>query len=144
MFLSDLLMANGGFISPIKTTLRCHLGRIFWVRGHRILILLMILWMVPSCMVVGRFNILRTLTIDNRCSLIVFTCLFVYSQQRTERDNLPVWRTRSPWTAFPYNLLTWQRPSTGNCTRDWMSLWGDQLPFPLLLHGSGAVGGDPG
>ena len=36
----------------------------------------MMVWMVSSCMVVVRFNILRTLAIDDRCTLIVFTGLF--------------------------------------------------------------------
>ena len=69
MFLSDPLRANGGFISPFETMLRCHLGR-------RILILLMMLWMVSSCMAVGGFNILRTLAIDDWCTFLVFACLF--------------------------------------------------------------------
>ena len=76
MSLSDPLMVKDGFISPFRTTLRWHLGKTSSVRRCRILSRLMMLWMVSSCMVVGGFDILMTLAIEEQCTLIVFTCLF--------------------------------------------------------------------
>ena len=108
-------MANGGFISPLRTTLRCHLGRTSWVQGCKILIRLMMLWMVSSCMGVGGFIILRTLAMEEQCTFIVFTCLF--SAKRWTRYSARVMYMRSldciPLSlahlakAFHWNLYTW-------------------------------------
>ena len=138
MFLSDHLAANGGFISPFKTTPRRHLGRNSWVRGRRILTHLIMLWMVSSCMAVGIFNILGTLAIEDLWTLRVFTCLF--SAKRWARYSASVTYER---TVCLYHWPTWQRPSTESYTRYWISLWGDQSPFPLLFQESDAVWADP-
>ena len=69
-------MTKSGFISPFKTTLRCHLGRTSWVRRDRMLILRMMLWIVSSCSAVGGFNLLRTLAMEALWTLMGFTCLF--------------------------------------------------------------------
>ena len=86
-------MAKCGFISPFKTTLRCHLGRTSWIRGCRMLILRMMLWIVSSCSAVGGFNILRTLAMEALWTLMVFTYLF--SMNRWTRYSTRVTYERS-------------------------------------------------
>ena len=76
MCLSVPLMANGGFIKPLKTTLRCHLGKTSCSLGLSIVILRMTLWSVLSCRAVGGFSNFRTLDIEALCTRIVFTFLF--------------------------------------------------------------------
>ena len=76
MCLSVPLMANGGFIRPLRTTLRCHRGRTSCSRGLSIVILRMTLWSVLSWMAVGGFSNFRTLEIEALCTRIVFTFLF--------------------------------------------------------------------
>ena len=76
MCLSVPLMAKGGFIRPLRTTLRCHRGRTSCSRGLRIFIRRMTLWSVLSWMAVGGFSNLRTLDIEALCTRIVFTFLF--------------------------------------------------------------------
>ena len=76
MCLSVPLMANGGFIKPLRTTLRCHLGKTSCSRDLSIVILRMTLWRVLSCRAVGGFSNFRTLDIEALCNRIVFTFLF--------------------------------------------------------------------
>ena len=86
------------------------------------------LWMTSSCMAVGGFNIQRTLAIEERCTLIVFTCLF--SAKRWIRYSASVRYKRSldciPLScahlakAFHWELYTWLdeflRGSAAICT----------------------------
>ena len=76
MCLSVPSMANGGFIRPLRTTLRCHRGRTSCSRGLSIVILRMTLWSVLSWMAVGGFSNFRTLELEALCTRIVFTFLF--------------------------------------------------------------------
>ena len=73
---SDPSTVKGGFIRPLRTTPRCHLGRISWDLGRCILIAQSELWMVSSWKGVGRLTIFRTLVMADRWNLMVLTCLF--------------------------------------------------------------------
>ena len=66
MFLSDPSTVKGGFIRALRTTLRCHLGRISWNLGRWILIAHSKLWMVSSCRGVGGLRMFRKLTMADR------------------------------------------------------------------------------
>ena len=76
MCLSVPLMANGDFIKPFRTTLRCHLGKTSCSLGLSIVILRMTLWRVLSCRAVGGFSNFGTLEIEALWTRIVFTFLF--------------------------------------------------------------------
>ena len=92
-------MVNGGFISPFKTTLRCHRGRTSCSRGRRMVILRMTFWRVVSWSVVGGFNSLSTLDIEALWTRMVFT--FLFKEKRCTRYSANVKKDRSfGWRPF--------------------------------------------
>ena len=89
MCLSVPLMANGGFIKPFRTMLRCHLGKTSCSLGPSIVILRMTLWRLLSCRAVGGFSNFRTLEIEALWTRIVFTFLFCVHQVLGESN---IWK----------------------------------------------------
>ena len=85
-----------------------------FVRGHRMLILWMTLWIVSFCNAVGGFNSLRTLAMGDLCTLMVLSCLF----------------SANRWTRY-FARVTY--------IRYWKNLEEDRPPYPLQCLGSDAI-----